>query len=108
MLTRNQEVGMLCFAVGVLLIWAGFQIWKRKKTEWLPGYRKKSGENTAAYCAMAGKGVILGGIGMLILSVPISQAEPDKFFALCCLLCCLVFIGMGVSLYLRAERLYHL
>lgn len=97
---------MFCFIAAVLLIWAGFQIWKRQKAEWLPGYKKKSGENTAAYCAMAGKGVMLGGAGMFILSIPISQIEPNKYFALCCLLCCLVFIGMGVSLYIRAEKLF--
>lgn len=107
MLTKTQEVGLLCFVIAVVLIWAGFQIWKHEKTQWIPGYKKKIGENTAAYCAMAGKGVILGGIGMFILSIPISQSEPDKFFALSCLLSCLVFIGMGVSLYLRAEKHYH-
>ena len=105
---RNQEVGLLCFVVAVVMMWSGFQIWKHQKTQWIPGYQKKPGENTPAYCAMTGKGVILGGIGMFILSVPISQTEPDKFFALCCLISCLVFIGMGVSLYLRAERLYRL
>ena len=108
MLTRSQEVGMFCFVIAILLIWAGFQIWKRKKTEWLPGHKKKTGEATEVYCALAGKGVILGGIGMLILSVPISQAEPDKYFALCCLICSLAFIGMGLSLYLRAERIHRL
>lgn len=106
MLTRSQEVGMFCFGIAVILIWAGFQIWKRKKTQWIPGYQKKPGENTAAYCAAVGKGVILAGVGMFVLSVPISQAEPDKYFALSCLISCLVFVGMGVSLYLRAERLY--
>ena len=106
MLTRNQEAGMFCFVIAVIMIWAGVQIRTRKKAEWLPGYKKKPGENTAAFCGMAGKGVILAGIGMLILSVPISQAEPDKYFALCCLLSCLVFTGMGLSLYFRAERLY--
>lgn len=106
MLSRTQEVGMFCFVIAVILIWAGFLIWKQKKTEWIPGYKKRSGENTAAYCAMVGKGIILAGIGMLVLSVPISQAEPDKFFALCCLICCMVFIGMGLSLYFRAEKLY--
>lgn len=108
MLTRSQEVGMFCFVVAVILIWAGYLIWKQQKTQWIPGYVKKSGENTAAYCALAGKGVMLGGVGLLILSVPISQAEPNKFFALCCLISCLIFVGMGVGLYLKAERLYHL
>ena len=106
MLTRNQEVGMFCFIIAVLLIWVGYQIWKVQKTEWIPGYQKKPGEKTAEYCVMVGKGVILTGIGMLILSIPISQANPDKYFALCCLFSCLIFIGMGVSLYFRAERLY--
>ena len=104
MLTRNQEVGMFCFVIGILLVWVGFQIWKQKKAEWIPGYKKKAGENTTAFCAMAGKGVMLGGVGMFILSIPISQTEPDKYFALTCLLCCLVFIGMGVNLYIRAEK----
>ena len=106
MLTRSQEVGMFCFVIGILLIWVGFQIRKQKKADWIPGYKKKIGENTAAYCAMVGKGVILGGIGMFILSIPISQVEPDKFFALSCLICSVAFIGMGFNLYLRAEKLY--
>ena len=97
---------MFCFVIGILLIWVGFQIWKRKKADWIPGYKKKPGENTAAYCAMAGKGVILGGVGMFILSVPISLADPNKYFALTCLICSLACIGMGLNLYLRAERLY--
>ena len=104
--TRAQEVGLFCFVVGILLIWAGFQIWKRKKTEWIPAYKKKNGENTAAYCAMVGKGVILSGVGMFILSIPISLAEPNKFFALSCLICSFIFIGMGFRLYFRAEKLY--
>ena len=106
MLTRSQEVGMFCFVIGILLIWVGFQIWKKKKADWIPGYKKKPGENTAAYCTMAGKGVILGGIGMFILSVPISQEDPNKYFALTCLICSFAMIGMGFNLYLRAERLY--
>ena len=106
MLTRAQEVGMFCFVIGILLIWVGFSIWKRQKTDWIPGYWKKAGENTAAYCAMVGKGVISGGVGMFILSIPLSRPEPDKYFALCCLICSLVFIGMGVALYIRAEKRY--
>lgn len=106
MLTRSQEAGMFCFIAAALLIWIGFQIWKRKKAEWIPGYKKKDGENTAAFCALTGKGIMLGGVGMFILSVPISQLEPNKYFALSSLLCCLAFIAMGVRLYVRAEKLY--
>jgi len=106
MLARNREVGMFCFWIAGILIWVGFQIWKNKKTLWIPGYKKKAGENTAAYCALVGKGVILVGVGMFILSVPISLANPDKYFALSSLICSLAFVGMGVNLYLRAEKLY--
>ena len=97
---------MFCFVVGILLVWVGFQIWKRKKADWIPGYRKKAGENTAAYCTMVGKGVILGGVGMVVPSIPISLTVPDKFFALSCLICSLIFIAMGLILYFRAEKLY--
>ena len=107
MLTGSQEAGMFCFFAAVALAAVGYGIWKKKKTDWIPGYKKKAGENTAAYCTLAGKGVILMGAGMFILSVPISLVEPDKIFALCCLVCCFVFIGMGVSLFLRAEKKYH-
>ena len=107
MLTRTQEVGMVCFLVAIGLVFLGRQVWKNQRTNLIPIYKQKPGENTAAYCAMTGKGMMLGGVGMFILSIPLSQAEPDRYFALICLICCLIFIGMGISMYLRAEKHYH-
>lgn len=107
MLTRVQEVGMICFLVAIGLVVIGRQVWKKQKANLIPIYKPKPGENKAAYCELAGKGVIFGGIGMFILSIPLSQKDPDRYFALICLICCLMFVGMGISLYLRAEKNYH-
>lgn len=106
MLTRSQETGMFCFFISLALVVVGFYIRKKEKTEWIPGYKKKLGENTAAYCALVGKGIQFVGLGMFLLSVPISLAEPNKFFALSCLLSCFVFIGIGLGMYLQAEKRY--
>ncbi len=98
---------MFCCFTGLFLAWIGYCIWKKEKTDWIPGYKYKIGEDTAAYCTLAGKGVIMMGVGLFILSVPLSLENPDKIFALCSLICCLAFVGMGAGLYLRAEKQYH-
>lgn len=106
MLERTQEVGMICFIAAIGLFVIGRMVWKKQKTNLIPGYKWKSGENTAAYCEMVGKGMMLGGFGIFILSIPLYQTEPDKYFALCCLISCFAFLGMGIALYLRAEKYF--
>lgn len=104
MLTKNREVGMLCFLMALAFFYIGFSVMKKGKTNLIPRYKDK-GANTALYCSLAGKGILLAGVGMLILSVPLSLENPDKYFALVCLICCFLFIGMGIFLYLKAEKL---
>lgn len=106
-MSRNREVGMFCFFTSLLLVFVGYGIWKKQRTDWIPNYKQKPGQNTAAYCTLVGKGVILAGIGLFLLSVPISLEQPDKMFAVCCLLACLVFIGTGIGYYIRAEKRYN-
>ncbi len=106
MLTKSRQTGMFCFFTAIALIATGYGIWKKEKTDWIPGYRHKPGENTSAYCMLTGKGVMLAGTGLFVLSIPLSLERPDKIFALCCLISCLVFTGMGIGCYIRAEKRY--
>jgi hypothetical protein len=103
----NQQAGMYCLLVGIVLIAFGLYVWKAKQATLIPGYKKKPGENTAAYCELVGKGTILCGVGLIVLSIPLPLENPDKIFALSCLICCLFFVGMGIWLYIKAEKTYH-
>lgn len=107
MMSRSREAGMCCCFTSLALIAIGYIIWKKQKTDLIPGYKHKYGEDTKTYCTFVGKGIMLAGIGLFILSVPISLEAPDKFFALCCLICCLIFVGTGLGLYMHAEKRYH-
>jgi hypothetical protein len=82
----------------------GLYVWKQNKPDLIPGYKKKPGENTALYCEMVGKATIFFGIGLIILSIPLPLENPSKLFAVSCLVCCLVFVGIGLSLFCRAQK----
>ena len=58
-------IGILFAALGVLFIWLGWQIWKKRKINLIISYHcdKVSEENKPAYCSLAGIGVFLMGIG---------------------------------------------
>ncbi len=58
-------IGVLFAALGVLFIWLGWQIWKKRKINLIISYHcdKVREENKPAYCSLAGIGVFLTGIG---------------------------------------------
>jgi uncharacterized membrane protein YfcA len=104
MTISNAQTGMYCLIIGIVLVLFGLYVWKQKKPDLIPGYRKKPGENTALYCEMVGKATILFGIGLIILSIPLPLESPSKTLAVSCLICCLVFIGLGISLFYKAQK----
>ncbi|MBR7020336.1 MAG: hypothetical protein IKI15_04715 [Lachnospiraceae bacterium] len=58
-------IGILFAALGVLFIWLGWQIRKKRKINLIISYHcdKVREENKPAYCSLAGIGVFLMGIG---------------------------------------------
>lgn len=104
MTVSNEQTGLYCLAVGLLLIVFGLYVWKKKEPTLILGYKEKPGRNVDFYCEMMGRGTILWGIGLTILSIPLPMEDPDKFLAASCLICCLVFVGIGIWLFVRANK----
>lgn len=68
------------------------------------GYKKKSGENKKLYAKNLGQAVMFFGAGMVILSLPLNEEQPNRLFAPVCLILCFVNIGVAVYFYIRAEK----
>jgi hypothetical protein len=100
----NEQSGLYCLLVGILLIAFGYYVWKKQQPDLIPGYKVKPSRDIAVYCKLVGKGTILCGIGLIILSIPLPLENPNKIMALCCLLCCLALVAWGISLYVRANK----
>jgi hypothetical protein len=90
--------------IGIIMILFGLYVWKKQQPHLIPGYKEKPGENTSLYCERMGKGTMLFGVGLIVLSIPLPLENPDKMFALSCLICCLVFVGLGFYFFARARK----
>ncbi|MBR3069222.1 MAG: DUF3784 domain-containing protein [Lachnospiraceae bacterium] len=99
-----QEVSMLCFITGLLLIILGFYVRKTKKPDLLPGYKKLPNENTAGYASLAGLALIFAGAAVFALSIHLGAEHPDAINAMLALFFCVVMLGAAVFIYTRAEK----
>ena len=100
----NMQVAMFCLGVGVFMIVIGRLMWKNGKPELMMGYKKKRGENKKLYAKNLGRAVMFFGAGLIILSLPLNEVQPNRLFALACLILCFVNIGVAVYFYYRAEK----
>lgn len=100
----NMQVAMFCLGVGVFMIVHGRYMWKHGKPELMMGYKKKPGENKKLYAKNLGRAVMFFGAGMVILSLPLNEEQPNRLFALVCLILCFVNICVAVYSYIRAEK----
>jgi drug/metabolite transporter (DMT)-like permease len=100
----NMQVAMFCLGVGVFMIVLGRLMWKNGKPELMMGYKKKPGENKKLYAKNLGRAVMFFGAGLIILSLPLNEVQPNRLFALACLILCFVNIGAAVYFYYKAEK----
>ena len=100
----NMQVAMFCLGVGVFMIVIGRLMWKNGKPELMMGYKKKPGENKKLYAKNLGRAVMFFGAGLIILSLPLNEVQPNRLFALACLILCFVNIGAAVYFYYKAEK----
>ena len=68
--------------VGVLLIVLGLLLWRKEKITLMHNYHvdKVSAENRAAYCRLAGIGVLIIGIGLAVSAVVLGVTGSLKSF----------------------------
>ena len=64
-------IGILFVVLGFLLIWMGFAIWKKQRTDLIISYHmdRVSDENRQAYCRLFGIGCLLPGAGFALSGV---------------------------------------
>ncbi|HAE45330.1 MAG TPA: hypothetical protein DCG37_07040 [Lachnospiraceae bacterium] len=101
----NMRVAMMCFGVGVLLMFLGWIVWKNVKPQYIPGYKKAENEDTKTYCRLAGQAHMLGGAGLILFSLPLNEEDPNVIFVIAMCICCFVMLGLAVVRFRKAEKL---
>lgn len=100
----TMRVAMVCFSAGVLLILVGWLIWKNNKPEYLIGYTKLPNEDTKTYSRLAGQAHMIGGAGMVLLSLPLNEEHPNTIFAIAMLICSIILIVLAFVRYGKAQK----
>lgn len=100
----NQDVSMVCFFSGILLMLVGLYVWIKKRPDILPGYKRVENENTAAYARFFGQALMFAGAAVFVLSVPLHDENPDKGTAVMALFLCLVLLAAAMGFYILAVK----
>ena len=90
--------------VGIVMLVLGWLLWKKEKLSLLHDYHydKVSEENKAAFCALSGIGLLLGGIGLVVSAVLLIITDSAWSF-----LAFAIGFGAGLALMLLASHKYN-